>query len=266
MGYSIDKPYASFFVFLDEKAFFCKHYSQVKNQIMKLTFALSFCLLLCTCLSNLKAQSLADLSAYPLHVQFKKSNKPILVYLTGDGGWNSFSENLVTELGKNGYSTLALDTRKYFWEQKSPDQFARDMKIILSVYLKAWNKDSFSVVGYSFGADVGAFLPGHFKDNFTAKINSMVLLSPGFSTGYVVKLKSMLNFGSTDKEKYKINPELVKSPIPVWCIFGADEESDFFKAIRETAQVHKQTIPGSHRYDDNLPLLTKAILKNLQAD
>lgn len=212
---------------------------------------------------TLKAQSIQDLSDYPLHVAYKHSAKPVVVYLTGDGGWNSFSESIVNELVKNGYPVIALDTRKYFWNQKTPDLFAKDMKEILSVYLKAWNKDSFSIIGYSFGADVGSFLPSRLADHPSGKINSVILLSPGFSTGYVVKIKNMLNFGSTDREKYEVYPELLKSKAPVWCIFGLEEKSDFYKAIKETALIHKLNIPGSHRYDDNVPVLMKAILSGL---
>lgn len=210
-----------------------------------------------------KAQSTPDLSDYPLHVQYKRSAKPIVVYLTGDGGWNSFSESIFNELSRNGYPVIALDTRKYFWSQKTPDQFARDMKEILSVYLKAWNKDSFSIVGYSFGADVGSFLPSRLSGNLPAKINSVVLLSPGFSTGYVVKIKNMLNFGPTDKEQYKVYPELLKSKVPVWCIFGLEEKSDFYRAIKETALIRKLNVPGSHRYDDDIPALMKTVLNSL---
>jgi len=229
---------------------------------MKLKLGCLFLLLLCTFL-KVGAQTIADLSKYPLHVQYKRSAKPIVVYLTGDGGWNSFSEGLVNELGKNGYATIALDTRKYFWGQRTPDQFAREIKSILAVYLKAWNKDSFSVVGYSFGADVGAFLPRHLPDDFSEKMNTLVLLSPGFSTGYVVKLKNLLSFGSTDKEKYKIYPELIKSGVPVWCIFGKEEDSDFAAVLKETEKIHKLVIPGSHRYDDNILAVTKAVIRGL---
>lgn len=212
---------------------------------------------------NINAQTSQDLSDYPLHVQYKRSEKPILLYLTGDGGWNSFSENLVNELNRNGYSTIVLDTRKYFWDQKTPDQFAKDIKVILSVYFKAWNKNSFSIVGYSFGADVGAFLPAHLPDALSDRINSVVLLSPGLSTGYVVKLKNMLNFGSGNKEKYKVYPELLKYASPVLCIFGKDEESDFYPILKETGKIKKLTIPGSHRYDDNIPVIARTVISGL---
>jgi type IV secretory pathway VirJ component len=222
--------------------------------LLLVMLSLSFCAI---------AQNHSDLSQFPIHAQFKRSTKQVILYLTGDGGWNGFSESLVGELGKNGYPVIALDTRKYFWSQKTPDQFAKDIKTILGVYLKTWNKDSYSIVGYSFGADVAAFLPGHLDDDLSSRISTVVLLSPGLSTGYVVKLKNLINFGSTNKEKYKVYPELLNSEKPVWCIFGKDEESDLSPVLKISDKLHKIIIPGSHRYDDNIPIVTKAILKGL---
>lgn len=232
----------------------------MKKTMIKPTFYLF--LLLCGFL-QVKAQSPQNLADYPLHVQYKKSLKPIVVYLTGDGGWNGFSEGLVNELDRNGYATITLDTRKYFWNQKTPEGFAKDIKVILSAYMKLWNKDSFAIIGYSFGADVGSFLPAHLPDDLSAKLVSVVLLSPGRSTGYVVKLKNLLNYGPTDKEKYKVYPELTKAIVPVWCIFGNEEESDFYGLIKETSKLHKATIPGSHKYDEDFPVVMKAIQKGL---
>lgn len=231
---------------------------------MNLKSRLGLCLLLMfICIPLVKAQAVPDLSAYPLHVQYKRSAKPVVVYLSGDGGWNSFSEDLMLELQKNGYSTIALDTRKYFWTQKTPDQFARDMKIILGVYLKAWNKDSFSLLGYSFGADVSAFLPSRLGGELGPQLNSHILLSPGLSTSYVVKLKNLLNFGPSDREKYKVYPELLKSNAPVWCIFGKDEDSDSISTMKESSKLHKITIPGSHRYNDNIGIVATAVMRGL---
>lgn len=206
------------------------------------------------------AQTRNELQDFPLHIQYQQTNRPVVVFLTGDGGWNSFSENLMKELGSQGYATIALDTRKYFWNQKTPEQFAADIKKILSAYLKAWNKDNFVISGYSFGADVGAFLPARLG-GFPGKLKSLVLLSPGLSTGYVVKLKNMLNFGPSDREKYKIIPEIGKADVPVACIFGADEDKEVYQAIRETDKVHKFQLPGSHRYNDDVVKVVRTMMK-----
>lgn len=234
---------------------------------MKLRYAIfTFALLFCA--PQLRAQSVAGLTSYPLHAQYKKSAKPLVLYLSGDGGWNDFSEKLVNELVKNGYPVIGLDTRKYFWSPKDPDLFAKDVRKILTAYLKAWNKDRYAIVGYSFGADVGAFLPSRLNGELSAgeppaSLSSLVLLSPGLSTGFVIRLKNMLNFGSTDKEKYKVYPELLKSQVPVWCIFGNEEDSDFDPVLRETSRIHKRTLPGAHRYGDDLGAVSRAIISGL---
>lgn len=205
------------------------------------------------------AQKKVSLSSFPLHTILRNENKPMVVYLSGDGGWNKFSQNLCHELSESGYAVLALDTRKYFWSQKSPVQFAGDMEAIIEHYMQSWGKSSFIVMGYSFGADAGAFLPGNFSGAMNQKLKSLVLLSPGFSTGFVTKISNMLGFGGTDKDKYKVLPELKKSPVPVYCIFGKEEDSDFYEAIKPVEKIHKILVPGSHRYDDNVKQLARYI-------
>ena len=220
-------------------------------------------LLFFLCVGSSKGQRKFDPASYPLHVFQKNSSKPLLLYLTGDGGWNSLSQNVVTELVKNGYAVIALDTRNYFWSQKTPAKFGEDAGLILAHYLQSWNKSSFSIVGYSFGADVGAFLPANLPDELSAKLRSMVLLSPGFSTGFVTKISNMLGFGDSDKDKYKVYPELLKAEVPIRCIFGKEEDSDFYKALKPTQKIQKITIPGSHKYNDDARKVVGAVLPEL---
>lgn len=210
---------------------------------------------------ELQAQQKINLSSFPLHIIQRNEAKPLVFFLTGDGGWNKFSQNLAQMLSAHGYAVVALDTRNYFWEQKTPAQFGNDAGMIIQYYLKTWNKSSFVVLGYSFGADVGAFLPTNLSESTISRLESMVLLSPGFSTGFVTKLSNMLGMGDTNKEKYKVYPALMKSPVSVLCIFGQDEESDFYDAIKPTVKIHKTKVPGSHRYDDNVKELAKTIIQ-----
>ncbi len=215
------------------------------------------------CAGISKGQKRFDPNAYPLHVLSKSGTKPMVLFLTGDGGWNSFSQSVAAQLAINGYAVVALDTRNYFWTQKTPNQFGDDAESILTYYMKAWGKSAYTIVGYSFGADVGSFLPGNLSKESLAKLKSLVLLSPGFSTGFVTKITSMLGFGSTDKEPYKIYPELLKSPVPVRCIFGKEEDSDFYRALKPTENIHKVTIPGSHKFNNDAVMVVKAIIPGL---
>jgi type IV secretory pathway VirJ component len=218
------------------------------------------CLLLQFSFSSLRVSAQADL---PIHLFPKAGHKTMLLYLTGDGGMNSFSRSLIKTLNDQGYAVIALDTRKYFWEKKEPAQFARDTRHIIDQYLKSWNKNDFALLGYSFGADVGAFVPPLLPVSTASQLKAVVLLSPGFSTGFVTKISNMLGMGGTDKDPYKVYPQLSKSPAPVLCVFGAAENSDFYPAIKPTAKLRKVLVPGSHKYNDDVNLVAKTIIQAL---
>lgn len=198
-----------------------------------------------------------------LPVKLLKGNtiKPLIFYISGDGGWNDFSNQLISGLNKNGYSIIGLDSKKYFWSKKTPSQFANDIQPLLSQYLREWNKKEIIIIGYSFGADVSAFLPSNMNQAVADKIKSILLLSPGYSTPYEVKLMDMLNSGgNSNGEKYKVYPELLKSTFPVTCIFGIDDDSDFKLGLKESKNIRKITIKGNHHYNDDIPLVLRTVL------
>ena len=87
------------------------------------------------------------------------TTKPMILYISGDGGMNSFTTSLINSLNQKGYAVLALDAKSYFWHKKEPAEFATAMTQAVSSYMRNKKKNSFVVLGYSFGADVAPFLP-----------------------------------------------------------------------------------------------------------
>ena len=200
--------------------------------------------------------------AMPIKLYKNSSNKPLIVYISGDGGWNDFSNNLLNGLNKNGYAILGLDSKKYFWNKKTPAKFVSDLQPLINFYMKEWGKKEFIIIGYSFGADVGAFIPANLNQNTAKNIKQMLLLSPGFSTSFEVKLLDMLNSGGdSNTEKYKIYPELLKANFPVTCIFGNNDDNDFKLALKESKGIHKVVINGNHHYNDDIPMVLKTVLR-----
>jgi type IV secretory pathway VirJ component len=219
--------------------------------------------ILLVCLFSSLVEVNAQMNQYPIYAQPKKTNKPFLMFLTGDGGWNTFSIQLTAEFAKNGYAVISLDTRKYFWEQKTPASFGSDMNVIINNYLKQWNKTALYIVGYSFGAEVAAFLPANLPVTTAQKIKSLVLLSPGYSNSFEVKFINMINRKDTNKDKYKVYPELLKIKVPVYCIYGDDERSDISQQLKGTNNIRKITIPGSHHYNDDVKAVATTVIKHL---
>jgi len=212
--------------------------------------------------SFFKLQAQSELAKYPLYTLNKNASNHLVFYISGDGGWNSFSKKLCEELSQKGYAVVCLDSRKYFWEQKTPEKLALDVSEILEYYLKAWGKEEFSLIGYSFGADAAAFIPSRISKNLLSKLKSNILLIPSVSTSFEIKMSDMMGFG-TKEGKYKVLPEINKISTPVLCLFAKDEDSSLFPLIKEKANLKKISLPGSHKFDNDIKALVQVILTAL---
>jgi len=203
-----------------------------------------------------------DLSKYPLTVKTKPNAKRLIIYLSGDGGMNSFSQSLTQSLHEKNYAVVSLDSKKYFWEQKTPDKLAQDLNMIIEYYLKYLDKDEFSILGYSFGADAALFLTPRLSKDLQSKLKSTVLLSPSASTDFVIKLTDMMGFGSKEA-KYKTLPEVSKINSSMLFVFGKDEDNNLYKTIPEKKNITKVQIPGSHKFDNDIPTIVTTIQTGL---
>src|SRR6476469_114455 len=81
-------------------------------------------------------------------------NKPLIVYLTGDGGMNKFSKSFVQQWNSKGYPVVVLNIKSYLWGGKTPDKAAADAAGMLRQYLSGWKRQQAVLVGYSLGADI----------------------------------------------------------------------------------------------------------------
>lgn len=209
---------------------------------------------------QLEAQELNPNRNLPLHLSNTKGSHDVLaLYLSGDGGWNNFNQRLTQQLEKQGCGTIALNTRKYFWYEKSPQIFAHDIEQLSNYYLKEWNKSSLIIIGYSFGADVAIFLPRLLSINLQQKIKKIVLISPSASTDFVIRLSDMAGESENENRKYKVAAEIAKTELPVICIFGNDEELMLKSSLKKNKNLTIHELPGDHRYNNNFALLSKTI-------
>ena len=207
---------------------------------------------------SLNGQEVATLTDLPLECSLSYgTHDELVIYITGDGGWNSFNGQMVHQIEKNGYGVVALNSRKYFWNEKSPEIFSADIERIATNFLKSWKKSSVIIIGYSFGADVASFLPGHLPVSLKNRIKLIGLISPSASTDFVIRLSDLVGENENLNRRYKVKPELIQIGIPVVCTFGSDERKvlkDELKASKNLAVIE---LPGDHRYSNNFSLLIK---------
>jgi len=183
----------------------------------------------------------------------------LVIYLTGDGGWNSFSQKLTREIEQKGYGVVTLNSRKYFRNKKTPEVFAKDIELLSNYYLKAWNKTSVIIVGYSFGADVAAFLPKRLTKSLLARMDHIALVSPSASTDFVINLLDLIGDSKNVRRKYKLSTELNQPALPIVCIFGMKEDLKLKNTLQNKPEITIHELPGSHNYKNSTELLIKSI-------
>ena len=115
------------------------------------------------------------------------------------------------------------------------------------------------IVGYSFGADVGTFLPDRVSVELQKKIIKIALISPSASSDFVIRLSDMVGDSENVNRKFKVKPEIEKSDLPVICIFGKDEELMLKTTPRKNKNLHICELPGDHRYNGDFYTLSKMI-------
>lgn len=185
--------------------------------------------------------------------------KPMIVYITGDGGWNKFSKTLCSNLAAKGYPIAALDAKEYFWKKKTPAQSALDITRLIEAYQKIFNRKKIVLLGYSFGAEVLPFvfngLPGYLK----AQVINVSMVSPSAYTDFEIHIAVMLGAGFTGGAS--VTNELNKiTAKPVTLIFGMDE-NEFPLSQVKIKYVTCIRLQGGHHYDGDEAKLCNTIIQ-----
>jgi len=190
-----------------------------------------------------------------------KSNLPLAIFISGDGGWTSFDQSFNEKLTEKGIPVLGIDAQKYFWNERKPMEVADKLNDVIIHYMNLWNRNSFIFIGYSFGADVAPFIANSFSAQMKETLKGVYCFSPDESGDFEVHIIDMLNFGS--QGKYDVSSELkkIKQMNPV-CIFGTDEANDFQNALTKDG-IKTEVLPGSHHYNNDFEAISNLILKNL---
>lgn len=185
------------------------------------------------------------------------AKKPLIFYITGDGGWNSFSTSLLQSLNQQGFAVAGLDAKNYFWNRKTPEQAAHDIAGLLLRYSNIWSQRGLVFIGYSFGADVMPFIQARLPKNILQHLKTTVLLSPSEGTDFEVHLLDILS----DRGRFRVREEINKLTSPVTLLFGAGEKPDDANILSKN--VHIITLAGGHHYNNDTKTLTATLMRSM---
>jgi type IV secretory pathway VirJ component len=199
-----------------------------------------------------------EISDLPLQeVQAPGTSSEFALLITGDGGWAGLDRELAARLAANGVPTVALNSLKYFWSERTPDQTARDVARVLRHYLAAWNKQHVLLIGYSFGADVLPFVVNRLPPELRARVASVSLLGIDAHASFEVGIAEWVGSGQGGAPT---RPELARlAQVPVLCIYGEGETDSICPGLTGPG-ITREQVGSGHHFSGEYATLAERIL------
>ena len=205
------------------------------------------------------ADPLADLQLIELPATSKFDT--LAIVFSGDGGWRDIDKSVAEALQKEGVPTVGVDSLRYFWSQKTPDQTSADLARIIEAYTERWGVDHVVLIGYSFGADVlpAAYnrLPADTKD----MVAQLSLLGLSEAVDYEISVGEFLGTSSSEGQTL---PDLKQiKPALVQCVYGEEEDDSACPKVEGTG-VEMIKTTGGHHFDGDYDALAAKILDGIK--
>lgn len=224
---------------------------------MKKTIFLMLFFLVTIC--NISASTVEDLPVMEWNAS--THNKPILFYISGDGGFNKFSLGFCESLNQKGFDVVALNSKSYFYDQKTPEETANDISEFLSKKLAGRINHQIAFIGYSFGADVLPFVLNRLPENILENVEVSFMMASSGSTDFEIHWLDMLGTGK--KRSMDVVSEINKMQNDKLIIInGSDDNNLDIKRITLNKYTHV-VLPGGHHFNGDVDEIVEKIMKYL---
>ncbi len=208
------------------------------------------------------AQDISSLPVVPYAAKTYNAQKAFVLYISGDGGENSFSKSLMEQVNSKGYPAVLFNSQRYFWSKKTPGQTAADVEKVINYYQLQWKLKNVIIIGYSFGADVAPFVVTRLSKNTYAAVRNIVLMSPSQATDFEVHVAQL--FGKGKSTGSSVLAEINKIKQKPLLILQGLKESEKIESTSLKVSYKLIGLKGGHRYESDTSEVANTIFKNLQ--
>lgn len=183
----------------------------------------------------------------------------LVVIWSGDGGWQDLDKVIGEKLASQGIAVIGVNTLRYFWSKKPPEQVAADLGTIIDHYSQAWGRPEVVLVGYSFGADILPFAFNRLPEVSRARVKQLSLLALSTFADFEIHVSGWLTDGR-HPDSVDTAPELDRlSGITVQCFYGEEDKGTGCTLPQlKGAQVIRTS--GGHHFDGDYDALARKIL------
>jgi type IV secretory pathway VirJ component len=180
------------------------------------------------------------------------ASPPLVILLSGDGGWAGIDRELSAQLAQNGVPVVGFNTLRYFWEARTPEETARDVARTMQHYMHAWSCDRVLLLGYSLGADVLPFVLNRLPEEARQAVSATVLIGLSDTAIFEIHVSEWLHGAAS--RGLPVEPELRSlDRSHVLCLYGAGEGDSLCPALARDGASAEQIGSGHHlggRYDE----------------
>jgi len=186
------------------------------------------------------------------------------VIYSGDGGWRDLDKDIGEQLARDGVAVIGVDSLRYFWEERTPQQMAADLAAILDHYREAFGTRRVILIGYSFGASVLPFAVNRLPQSDLDSIVLISLLGLEARASFEIHVTGWLGASPSGEDAPAVLPELLRiSPARIQCFYG-EEEEDSLCPNPALAKSEIIRTSGGHHFDGDYAALARKILEGAQ--
>jgi type IV secretory pathway VirJ component len=201
----------------------------------------------------------SDLPLIELPVAHAAADAPLVIMLSGDGGWAGLDKGLAAELNARGLPVVGLSTLKYYWKARDADESARAIARVMRHYLSAWNRTRVLLVGYSFGANLLPFIVNRLPAELHERIVGLGMLGLDERTDFEIRVSGWLpGAGGGD---VPVRPEIAKlQGVRATCLYGKGEDDDPCPKLAGAA-MNAVRVGSGHHFSGDYAALTTALVE-----
>jgi type IV secretory pathway VirJ component len=184
----------------------------------------------------------------------------LAILLSGDGGWAGLAKEVAAALQSRGVAVVGLDSLRYFWSERTPEEAAHDLGRVIDHYAQQWHRSRVLLIGYSQGADVLPFMVNRLPADVHRRIAGMALVGLGSEAFFEFHLSHWLG---TPTGGLPVRPEIARQRIGrVLCIHGTGEDDSPCPTLQGEG-LRSVELPGGHHFDGDYGQVAEAITTGL---
>ncbi len=181
----------------------------------------------------------------------------MVIFLSGDGGWAGLVSNVSAALAADGIGVAGLNSLKYFWTPRTPEETTRDIERIADHYQREWHADRIVLIGYSFGADVLPIVTSRLRQDLRGRIAGLSLIAPSSVANFEVHVTGWLGAHHPGQPTLPALQRL--EGLPMVCIYGQDDVDAICPSLPAgLARIEK--LVGGHHFGGDFDGVARQVL------